>query len=266
MTVVSTSIVSISVIPDTATIAKGTFKQFTAVANFGDGSTQVLTSGVSWKSSKPSVLSFRRNGLARGKRAGAVTITAVYGSLSATASVSVSTAQLVSMAITPADGSIPYGTKQEFSVIGIFSDGSSQDLTANAHWASSDGSAATISNGAWTIGLASSYAPGSTTISASTSALQATTGVTVTNASLVSLTVLPADPTILLGTSQQFTASGNFSDGTTQDITNIVSWSSSAPAVAVVSRSGLATSAATGETNIWATRDANAGNSTLTIE
>jgi hypothetical protein len=58
---------------------------------------------------------------------------------------------------------------------------------------------------------------------------------------------VPADITM------QYTASGAYSDGSTADITNSVSWSSSVTAVATIDNTGLLTSIATGETNINAT-------------
>lgn len=58
------------------------------MGTLSDGSTQALTAG-NWRSSKPSVASIRKNAIVRGKRPGTVTITATYGSLSATASLTV---------------------------------------------------------------------------------------------------------------------------------------------------------------------------------
>ena len=58
---------------------------------------------------------------------------------------------------------------------------------------------------------------------------------------LVSITVSPSSLTAPVGGSQQFTATGHFSDGSTRDLTASVTWISSAPAVATISSSGLAT-------------------------
>ena len=49
----------------------------------------------------------------------------------------------------------------------------------------------------------------------------ATTTLTVSNATIQSITVTPASPTIALGSMQQFAAMGLFSDGSTQDITAV---------------------------------------------
>ena len=46
-------------------------------------------------------------------------------------------------------------------------------------------------------------------------------------ATLTSIAVTPANPIIAPGATQQFTATGTYSDGTTQDITTSVTWSSS---------------------------------------
>jgi hypothetical protein len=55
------------------------------------------------------------------------------------------------------------------------------------------------------------------------------------------------------------TATGTFSDGTTQDLTMDVTWSSGTPGVATISNvagsEGLATSVAIGTTTITATLD-----------
>ena len=52
------------------------------------------------------------------------------------------------------------------------------------------------------------------------------TSLTVTAATLVSIGVTPADPSIADGTAQQFTATGVYSDASTQDLTAQVTWSS----------------------------------------
>ena len=60
------------------------------------------------------------------------------------------------------------------------------------------------------------------------------------------VTVLPADHSIALGTTLRFSATGTFSDSTTQDLTTSAIWSSSAPSVATISNAagsiGTATS------------------------
>jgi len=85
---------------------------------------------------------------------------------------------------------------------------------------------------------------------------------------LSSIAVSPANGAngnINQGYTQQFTATGTYSDGTTRDLTAQVSWSSSDTAKATIGTSGLATSMATGSTTIKATVGTIFGTSTLNV-
>src|SRR5437867_2948110 len=83
------------------------------------------------------------------------------------------------------------------------------------------------------------------------------------------IAVTPTTPSIANGTTRQFTATGTYSDFTTQDLTTQVTWSSSSTAVATISNAGgsqgLATSVAAGTTTIAATLGLVSGNTTLTV-
>jgi hypothetical protein len=70
---------------------------------------------------------------------------------------------------------------------------------------------------------------------------------------LKSIAVTPANPTILTGTTQQFTATGTYSDSSTQNLTSQVTWASSNTAVATINSAGLATDVGAGSTTISAT-------------
>ncbi len=85
---------------------------------------------------------------------------------------------------------------------------------------------------------------------------------------LVSISVTPADPTIVQGATLQFTATGTFSDSSTQDLTNSVTWSSDTSSVATITAGpggGLATGIGTGTSLITATSDSISGSTTLTV-
>ena len=55
---------------------------------------------------------------------------------------------------------------------------------------------------------------------------------------LTSIAVTPANPSILTGASQQFTATGTYSDGSTQNITSQATWTSSNTGVATINAEG----------------------------
>ena len=84
---------------------------------------------------------------------------------------------------------------------------------------------------------------------------------------LTSIAVTPSSPSIAPGVTQQFTATGTYSDSSTQNITSQVSWTSSSTAVATINASsGLASGVSPGSTTIFASQSGLTGSSTLTVQ
>jgi len=87
---------------------------------------------------------------------------------------------------------------------------------------------------------------------------------------LVSLALTPASPSAAAGTVQQFTATGTFSDASTQDITLNSHWSSSHASVATIANApsvaGGATCISAGTTTIGTNSGGTTGSTTLTVE
>jgi CSLREA domain-containing protein len=91
-------------------------------------------------------------------------------------------------------------------------------------------------------------------------------GATVPTSPLVAIAIAPVDPVTGAGRTEQFTATGTYSDGTTQDITKLVTWASATPSVATIDANGLATTLSAGTSVITASSGAvtNRGD-TLTV-
>lgn len=179
---------------------------------------------------------------------GFVTITAVSGPAvgSITLAVVPSGQPLTGLTITPKSPSpVAKGLPQQFQATANYS-GTLQDVTAAATWSSSDANKALMNSS----GLARTTGVGSTTISASFSGMSDSTTLTVSPAVLQSIEVLPGNSTLPSYTSQQFTATGHWTDGTRPD-TN-VTWSSTNTSVATVDLSGLVSGFAPGSSNIVA--------------
>jgi hypothetical protein len=74
---------------------------------------------------------------------------------------------------------------------------------------------------------------------------------------------------VVKGFSQQFTATGKYSDGTSQNLTTVATWSSSNAAVAAVSNAagsqGLATALAAGTTTITAKSGSVSGSAAMNV-
>ena len=78
----------------------------------------------------------------------------------------------------------------------------------------------------------------------------------MTAAALTSIAVAPVNPSVAMGLTEQFTATGTYNDGSTADLTSQVTWASATAAVATISNTagsqGLASTLATGTTTITA--------------
>jgi hypothetical protein len=72
------------------------------------------------------------------------------------------------------------------------------------------------------------------------------------SSTIISITLSPSSAQIMPTGTKQFTATGTFGNNTTGDVTSQVTWVSSAPNVATISSTGLATAVALGTTNITA--------------
>ncbi|MFI5294047.1 MAG: Ig-like domain-containing protein [Thermodesulfovibrionales bacterium] len=266
-------LMSLEVSPVDPSIALGTAQQFKATGVFSDNTTQDMTESVTWSLSDEAIASISNEaatkGLAHSLSAGTTKVTATSGSVSGSTSLTVTAATLVSIEVTPANPTSAVGGSQPFKATGTFTDDSTQDMTSLVTWSSSDQAVATIGNNAASKGLAQALSAGTTSITATFGDIFGSTSFTVTGASLVSLDVTPKNPTVVKGMTQQFKATGTFSDNSTQDLTSVVSWSSSAPAIASISNAagsrGLATSLSAGTTPITATFGNITGQTAMTV-
>ena len=269
LTVTQATLQSIAVTPPNPSLAVGTTQQFTATGTYSDTSTQDLTTQVTWASDTTSVATISSAGMATAVAVGTARISATLGSISGSTVLTVTPASLQSIAVTPANPSIAKGTTKQFTATGTYSDTSTQDLTTQVTWASDTPAVATVSNAAGSKGLATAVTVGAAKISATLGSISGSTTLTVTPATLQSISVTPPAPSIAKGTTQQFVATGTYSDGSTQTLTTQVTWASSATGVATISNAagsqGLASTLTTGTTAISATLGAISGHATLTV-
>lgn len=259
-----TVLLAIQVTGQNASLVAGQSQQMTAMGSFSDKSQQDLTSFATWNSSDSTVATVSSSGMLNAKAAGTCSITASQGSVTGTFKLTVIPA-LVSIAVTPANVTIAPGTTEQFVATGMFSDGSKQNLTGSVTWSSSNTAAATIGSATPTQGLAHAVAGGTTTITAILGAISNTASLTVSTATATSISVSPAGSSLPLGLTLQFTATATFSDGSSQDVTNVSSWSSSDTSIAFITVSGLATARNVGTATISAAFESVSANTSLTV-
>ena len=168
---------------------------------------------------------------------------------------------LISVAVSPSPVSIVVGQTQQFAATGNYSNGSTQNLTGSVVWTVSVPSIASIGG----TGLVTAIGIGSTNVSASFGGIVGSGSMSV-GPTLTSIRVTPGPVATILGQSRHFQAIGNYSDGSTQDLTNSANWTTSVPAVATIDQSGLATPVALGSTSITASFNGFIGSASLTVQ
>ena len=247
------TLVSISVTPySPADLAVGSTQQFIATGIYSDGTTPNITSNVTWTSSNNTIASIA-NGIAAGVAVGSTSITATESGITSpavTLTVITSVSNLTSIAVTPGfPVALGVGATQQFSAIGTYTDGTTADVTSDVTWTSSNPAVATI----FANGSATGEGSGTTNITATLSGVTSP-NVKLTVAAVTSIMITPvASQNLDVGATQQFSAIGTYSNGSSANISAQVTWLSSNPQVATIYSNGLATAVAAGTANITAT-------------
>src|SRR5208282_6612972 len=191
--------------------------------------------------------------------AGTSTISATQGSITGTTTLTVPA--LASIGVIPANPSVLPGGTQQFTATGTYVGGGTLNITSQVTWSSSSTSVATINSSS---GLATAVGAGTSTISATQGSITGTTTFTVP--ALSSIAITPSAPTINVNATQQFTATGTYQGGSTQNISSQVTWGSSNTSVATINTSGLATALTGGSTTISGVQGGVTGSTTLNVQ
>lgn len=226
-----------------------------------NGQTEDLTSSVTWQSSNAGVATVSANGLATSLATGSINMTAHWNGLSATSALVVSKALLESLTITPPSASIVLGQNAQLSAIGTFSDKTTQDLSTSVTWTSAQPGVATVN----TAGVATSTGVGNTKVTASLGNVNASNQIVVSPAALTAIVVGSTAGAAPLGTNEQFTAQGLYSDGSKADLTNMVQWTSAPAGILAFGPAGLATTKAAGNVTVTATSAGISGAGAFTV-
>ena len=257
----NTSLKTITVTPANATVAKGENLQLVATGVYSDGSTQVLTDSVTWQTNKSAIAAVSEQGQVTGMGEGAAQVSASYQQVTGSTYVTIGAPALVGISVTPTPSSLPVGESEQLTATGKFSDGTTQNLTQSVTWASSGTGIATVTPTGSVLG----NALGTASITATSAALTGSASVTVGQAALVGITVTPNPSSVPLGESEQLTATAKFSDGSTQNVTQSVTWASSGTGIATVNSAGSVLATGGGTANITATMGTTNGTASVTV-
>jgi uncharacterized protein YjdB len=234
--------------PAEARLSLDDSRRFNVRARLDDGSTfTVSRRRVEWMTSDPDVIAVGNEGAASG-----IVIAVGLGEaflsahhlptgLSAPEVAVGVRGKLLSLAVTPRDRSIELGDTRSMTALGTFSDGAAPgDVTDEVEWISSDENVVIVSNDQGTRGHATAVGPGVAFISAHTASGMSSTASGAdarvrVPAELLSIALVPGTIRLAAGFTTTVEAEGSFADGSVGEVSRKVEWSTSDPAVAVVS-------------------------------
>lgn len=210
--------------------------QYKAVGNFSDGNSIDITKSVNWLSENTSLISISNNfinsGLATSQNnLGSTFIDASLYNISTRYPVTIGNIFIESLAITPSNPTLSLGSSLQLQLTGYLNNGTPLNFTNQSQWSSSNSAIANIS----TAGLANALSLGITTISAIYNNIILNTKLAVNAKSLSSIQIIPNNPKVALGGTLQLKALGYYSDGSSNDVTSLVTWLESSPNVAIIS-------------------------------
>ncbi|MBC3806548.1 Ig-like domain-containing protein [Undibacterium seohonense] len=256
------NLVALNVSPANSSIQIGGIQQFVATASFADGSSRVVSSESSWTSSIAANASISNAGLAQGIVAGSTTITAKYADKTATANLTVISVNLVSIAVTPTNPTVPVGNQQIFKAIGTYSNGTSTDISAITTFSVSNPAIASISAS----GTATAVSVGATPVVARSGSVSGTTNLNVSPAVLMQLSMAPLNPSVQVGATQALVVTASYSDGSTMNVSaNSTYVAATTSVVSVVANTGVVTGLTTGNSVVTATFNGKTISTTVTV-
>src|SRR3989454_93400 len=259
-TLPSNSVVQVVTSPDTVTLEPSVTQQFLAYGRTEAGDSVAIT--MTWSTTDGAISS---GGLyTAAPLQGDYDVSATVLQTTATASSATSQGlarghsivhvrsnpQLAQVVVVPRSVSLGSGTTQLFGAYGRLNNGDS--VAVSVTWGAQGGTIS--SSGLYVAGSV----PGGYVVTGTASGIAGTALLAVTNVSVASVAVSPASATMSMGATQQLSATpkdaaGNVLAG------RAVAWTSSNPAIATVSATGLVTGVAAGSATITATSEGQSG-------
>ncbi|MBT9966928.1 Ig-like domain-containing protein, partial [Vibrio anguillarum] len=246
----SAEITEITVTPSQVNIAKGQTQQLTAIATYSDGTSSSVTNSVMWTPADANTATVTSTGLITGVGVGSTTMAVTKdGITSNTVNVTVSSAVITAIQVTPSQVNVAKGQTQQLTAIATYSDTTSSDISSSVTWTPADTNTATVTLD----GLLTGVEVGSTTVTATKDGIASNAvNVTVSSAVITAIQVTPSQVNIAKGQTQQLTAIATYSDTTSSDISSSVTWTPVDTNTATVTLDGLLTGVEVGSTTVTA--------------
>lgn len=227
------AIISIRIDGDTSSKPIGETWQLMAMGAFDNDTSRNLTDIAMWSTSDSNVASVIK-GKVTAKQSGTVKITAAHDSKSMSVILVVEEDAVIdSLDVKGYDGSKKSGQSWALQALATLSDESTLDVSSKAQWSSSDETVASVLNG-----VVLARAEGTATISVQYQEVNETITVVVEKDEdevvLQSITINGGEQDLIKGQNITLTATAEYSDETSEDISRSAAWTSSAPEIASV--------------------------------
>jgi 6-phosphogluconolactonase (cycloisomerase 2 family) len=194
-------------------------------------------------------------------------ITATSGTITGTATITVTAATIATIAVTPTTPKIAAGATEQFTATATYTNGSKLILSAASipavSWSSGTTTVATVAS----TGVATGVAAGTSVITASAGTVSGSTTLTVESATLTNIAVSPAAPSVIKGSTSQLNITATFSDGSTALVSGASgTWSNSTATVATIgAATGIVTGVSEGTSTITVNYSNLSATATLTV-
>nr|WP_252732026.1 Ig-like domain-containing protein [Paraglaciecola arctica] len=234
------AVTALDISPTSLTLPIASSQQLSLSAIYTDSTHETLTDSVTWKSSNSDIASVSSSGQVLAKNPGSVAISASVEGISTSLNVSISSATLQSIDISSAVNQVAAGLTSSLSAIGIYSDGSEQDLSNQVVWSVSDTSIASINS---ETGLLTALQTGSVSVIAGKQGITSSLSFNVSAATLTGLAITPSIISLVKGTSKTVSVTATFSDKSKLEVGDQVNWSISNTKIANIAQTSSTVSA-----------------------
>jgi hypothetical protein len=209
VTVTAGALATITLTPSTTTLAIGATQQYAAVGH--DAGNNVVAIEPAWSVASGGGLINGTGLFTAGTTSGTFThtVTATSGSISGTSSVTVNAGTLASIAVSPTAPSLAIGATQQYTAVG--KDANANIVPITPIWAViASGGTINSSTGVFTAGTVAGNFVNTVraTVGAFCVFISGTASAIVNPGALADLSILPVNPTLAIGATQQFTVVG----------------------------------------------------------
>ncbi|CCN85143.1 putative Bacterial Ig-like, group 2 [Vibrio nigripulchritudo SFn27] len=235
----------LELIPFNQGVPLGTSRSINVEGVFSDLSKKDLTNSVRWHSDITAIASVSQ-GIVKANKQGKAKITASMQGKEVSTEVTVTSAVLQSISVTPNQSQIPAGLKLNFKALGHYSDGQNIDVTNKVIWQTDNPSIASFKGASL-----SAIKPGSVKVTAAMSLISSeSVNVEVKLASLQKLLISAKNNSVPKGNRLQLKAEALYTDNSRVDVTDQTSWSLGSTDFATISHLGLLTALKEGRVSI----------------